>query len=171
LPLLRKRGAAGALDADGVDLLMTIGGTGVGRTDATIMALAARGEVITHGIAMQPGRTCAIGKIGNTPVLVLPGTPDQALAAWWALALPVLDRLSGRRKRQPVTLPLQRKIASDVGIAEIVLLARQHETWIPLATGDLPLDVIARAEAWLLVPGGAEGFAAGTPVDAYMLED
>ena len=31
-----------------------------------------------------------------------------------------------------------------------------------LAVGDLSLDAIARAEAWLAVPGGAEGFAAGT---------
>ena len=40
-----------------------------------------------------------------------------------------------------------------------------------LAVGDLSLDAIARAEAWLTVPGGAEGFAAGTPVDAYMLRE
>ena len=32
-------------------------------------------------------------------------------------------------------------------------------------------EAIARADAWLLVPGGAEGFAASTPVDAYMLRD
>ena len=37
--------------------------------------------------------------------------------------------------------------------------------------GDLSLAAIARADAWLAVPGGAEGFAAGTPVDAYMLRD
>ncbi len=29
----------------------------------------------------------------------------------------------------------------------------------------------ARAEAWLVVPGGSEGFAAGTTVDAYMLRE
>jgi molybdopterin biosynthesis enzyme len=159
------------LDTDGYDLLITVGGTGVGRTDATIMALAARGEVINHGIALQPGRTCAIGKIGSTPVLALPGAPDQALAAWWTLVLPVLRRLSGQQKARSVSLPLRRKIASGVGISDLVLLARQDETWVPLATGDLPLEIIARADAWLVVPGEVEGFAAGTPVDAYMLED
>ena len=41
----------------------------------------------------------------------------------------------------------------------------------PGAGGDLSLDAIARAEAWLAVPGGSEGFAAGTPVDAYMLRE
>ncbi len=43
--------------------------------------------------------------------------------------------------------------------------------WATLAVGELPLEAIARAEAWLVVPGGSEGFAAGSPVDAYMLRD
>jgi molybdopterin molybdotransferase len=159
------------LDASACDLLITIGGSGVGRTDATVAALAARGEVIAHGIALQPGRTTAVGRIGTTPVIALPGAPDQAFAAWWALALPVLDRLSARRPRKTLNLPLARKIASGVGIAEVVLLQRKQGIWATLAIGELSLDAIARAEAWLLVSGDAEGFAAGTPVDAYMLRE
>jgi molybdopterin molybdotransferase len=162
---------AKALDADGCDLLLTVGGSGVGRTDATVTALAQRGEIVAHGIALQPGRTSAVGRIGKTPVVVLPGAPDQAFAAWWTLALPVLDRLSGRRPRTTLNLPLARKIASGVGIAEIVLLERKQGAWIALAVGDLSLETIARAEAWLAVPGGSEGFAAGAPVDGYMLRD
>jgi molybdopterin molybdotransferase len=160
-----------ALEADGCDLLLTVGGSGVGRTDATVTALAQRGKVIAHGIALQPGRTSAIGRIGKTPVVALPGAPDQAFAAWWTLALPVLDRLSGRRARKTLKLPLARKVASGVGIAELVLLERKQGLWVPLAVGDLSLETIARAEAWLAVPGGSEGFAAGAPVDAYMLRD
>jgi molybdopterin biosynthesis enzyme len=79
--------------------------------------------------------------------------------------------LSGRRQRQPVTLPLARKIASSVGIAEIVLFEKTNGAWMPLAVGDLSLEAVARADAWLAVPGGSEGYAAGTPVDAYMLRD
>jgi molybdopterin biosynthesis enzyme len=40
-----------------------------------------------------------------------------------------------------------------------------------LAVGELSLDAIARAEAWLAVPGGTEGFAAGTAVEACMLRE
>jgi molybdopterin molybdotransferase len=159
------------LDTGACDLLVVIGGSGVGRTDAAITALARRGNVLAHGIALQPGRTSAVGKIGTIPVITLPGAPDQALAAWWTLALPVLDRLSGRLQRQPVTLPLARKIASGVGIAEIVLLERNQGAWMPLSVGDMSLETIARADAWLAVPAASEGFAAGTPVDAYMLRE
>lgn len=162
---------AAALDDGACDLLLIVGGSGVGRTDAAVTALAAGGKILAHGIALQPGRTSAVGRVGKTPVVVLPGAPDQALAVWWTLVLPVLDRLSGRRQRKTVNLPLARKIASQVGIAEIVLLERKQDMWTTLAVGELSLDAIACADAWLAVPGGSEGFAAGSPVDAHMLRD
>jgi molybdopterin molybdotransferase len=162
---------ATALDTASCDVLVTIGGSGVGRTDAAMAALARRGEVLAHGIALQPGKTSAVGRIGKIPVIALPGAPDQALAAWWTLALPVLDWLSGLWPRQRLILPLQRKIASTVGITEIVLLEQIEDVWMPLSVGDMPLETIARSDAWLAVPAASEGFAAGTPVDAYMLRD
>ena len=86
---------AKAIDTAACDLLLTVGGSGVGRTDAAVMALARCGEVLAHGIALQPGRTSAVGRIGKIPVIALPGAPDQALAGWWTLALPVVDLLCG----------------------------------------------------------------------------
>ncbi len=165
LPLAR------AFDGEACDLLVTVGGTGVGRTDAMAEALGARGTVLAHGIALQPGRTAAIGKIETIPAIALPGAPDQALAGWWTLVLPLLDRLSARAPRPATTLPLARKIASGVGIAEIVLLRQMEQSWMPIAVGDLPLQSIAGADAWLAVPGSSEGYAAGTPVSGCMLRD
>jgi molybdopterin molybdotransferase len=162
---------ARAIEPGGYDMLITVGGSGVGRTDAMMAALARTGRIVAHGIALQPGRTAAVAWNGEIPVIALPGAPDQALAAWWTLGLPVLGRLTGLSPQQPVTLPLARKIASSVGLTEIVLLEKTEGRWMPLALGELSLDAIARAHAWLAVPGGSEGFAAGTPVDAYMLRD
>ncbi|UPJ68099.1 molybdopterin-binding protein [Bradyrhizobium sp. 191] len=162
---------ADVLDASSCDLLLMIGGSGVGRQDAAITALARRGAVLAHGLALQPGRTAAVGRLGQVPVVALPGSPDHALAAWLALVLPLADRLSARRPRRRVTLPLARKVASDVGIAEIALLAGEHRAWMPLAVGEWPLQAIARADAWLLIPASHEGSAAGTPVDAHLLRE
>jgi molybdopterin molybdotransferase len=159
------------IEADSCDLLVTVGGSGVGRGDAAVIALARCCDAIAHGIALQPGRTAAVARIGKVPVIALPGSADHALAAWWTLALPVLDRLSGRQPRERLTLPLARKIASSVGIAEIVLLERNAGTWLPRAVGELSLETIARADAYLVAAGGSEGFAAGTPVDGYMMWD
>jgi molybdopterin biosynthesis enzyme len=157
------------LDTTACDLLITIGGSGVGRTDATVLAIGQRGEIFAHGLALRPGGTSAVGKVGNTPVIALAGSTASALAAWWTLALPVLERLSGRQPREPTILPLARKLASSVGLAEIALLERNKDSWVPLALGDLSLRTIMKASAWLSVPGNSEGFAAGTPVGAHML--
>jgi molybdopterin molybdotransferase len=161
---------AQVLDDSGCDLLVIVGGSGVGRTDAAVLALAERGEVIAHGLPLQPGRTAALGRIGTTQVIALPGAPDQALAVWWTLVLPTLDRLTGEG-RGTMTKPLARKIASSVGIAEIVLLEEKDGAWLPLSVGDLPFTAIAQAHAWLVVPGPSEGYAAGTPVNAYVLRE
>jgi molybdopterin molybdotransferase len=157
------------LETTACDLLVTIGGSGVGRTDATVLAIGQRGEVIAHGLALRPGATSAIGRIGGTPVVALSGSAASALATWWTLGLPVLDRLSGRQPREATILPLARKLASSVGIAEIALLERDNDSWAPLALGDLSFQAIVKASAWLAIPGNSEGFAAGTPVGAYML--
>ena len=162
---------AEALDVSACDLLLTIGGSGVGRADAAVTALAERGAEFVHGLALQPGRTAAAGRLGKVPVLALPGAPGPALAVWFALVLPLIDKMSARRRRRQVTLPLARKIASSVGIAEVALLAEEHKAWMPLAVGEWPLHALARADAWLLIPASHEGFAAGEPVDAYLMRE
>lgn len=159
---------ARALDITDCDFLITVGGSGAGRNDATISALVRRGELLVHGIALQPGRSTAIARLGTVPALAVPGSPEQGLAVWLTLAVPVLDRLCRRQPRKPVTQRLARKIASSVGVAEIALLQEMDGEWLPLATGSLSLEAIARANAWLLIPAWSEGFGAGTPVNAYL---
>ncbi|QOZ75279.1 molybdopterin-binding protein [Bradyrhizobium sp. CCBAU 53351] len=162
---------AEAVTDDACDLVVTIGGSGVGRHDAAVTALAERGEVLAHGLALRPGLTAAVARLGNVPAVALPGSPDAALAAWLALVLPLVDRLSARQRRRQITLPLSRKIASSVGIAEIALLAEEHKAWRPLAVGEWPFQAMAGADAWLLISGNHEGFAAGEPVDAYLMRE
>ncbi|MBB4001993.1 molybdopterin biosynthesis enzyme [Aurantimonas endophytica] len=156
-----------AVEAADDDIIVMVGGTGAGAGDVTTGALAASGILLAHGIAQAPGTTTAIGRRGPVPVIALPGSPDQALAAFWTLVRPVIDRLSGRARPPARILPLARKIASAVGVTELVLLREAKETWLPLAIGRFPLHRLAEAEAWLAVPGDSEGHAAGTPVAAF----
>jgi molybdopterin biosynthesis enzyme len=162
---------AAALAGEACDLLLLIGGTGEGRADATAEALALGGALLAHRIAVQPGGTTAIGRLGDTPLVALAGSPDQAFAGFLAFVQPVLDRLSGRSERMGVTLPLSRKIASRVGLSEIVLLGRERDMWRPLAIGDFSLEAMRLADAWLAVPGDSEGYAVGTPVVALPLRN
>jgi molybdopterin molybdotransferase len=153
------------------DLLLLVGGSGVGRSDAAVKALAASGSLLAHGLALHPGQTAAIGKIGSTAVIAIPGAPAHALAVWLALGQPVLDRLTLHAPRRAVIRPLARKIASPIGFAELVLLKSVDGNWTPLAAGDLPIGQVTAADAWLLVPSDSEGYAAGTHVGALPLLD
>lgn len=162
---------AAALAGEPCDLILLTGGTGEGRTDATVETLAAQGELIAHDIALQPGQTAALGWIGDTPVIALPGAPDQAFGAFLALVLPVIDRLCGRPERRGLALPLARKISSAVGIAEVVLVKQERAGWMPLAAGGFSLDQMRLADAWLVVSGDSEGCPAGTPVEAFPLRE
>ncbi|WP_024574085.1 MULTISPECIES: molybdopterin-binding protein [unclassified Afipia] len=160
-----------AIGAEGCDLLLTVGGTGSGRMDTAVLALKERGTLLAHGLALQPGRTAAVGKIGATPLVALPGLPEQALGACLAVVQPVLDMLTARQPRQEMVSPLARKISSAIGVTEIVLLKMSDQAWMPLATGQLSLNAIVSADAWLAVPGNSEGYAVGTPVDAFLLRE
>lgn len=162
---------AAALDGEACDLLLLVGGTGEGRADATAEALARRNALIAHRLALKPGTTTAIGRFGSMPVIALPGAPEHAFAGFLALIRPILDRLAGRSARSTASLPLSRKISSTVGLCEIVLLGREHDMWTPLAMGDFSLEAMRLADAWLVVPGDCEGYAAGTPVAASTLRN
>src|SRR3569623_970764 len=90
----------------------------------------------------------------------------RALAFSWRTALPCCraDRL-----RSTVMQPIARKIASAPGIADVVLLMREADVWLPLSVGELPLRALVRADAWMLVPGNSEGFPVGALCHAFPL--
>ncbi len=80
----------------GVDLLLTTGGASVGEHDLVQSSLATRGFALDFWrIAMRPGKPLLFGRLGNTPVLGLPGNPVSALVCAILFLLPALDRLGG----------------------------------------------------------------------------
>lgn len=154
--------AVARLDAD---LVITIGGTGEGATDRTVEGVAGAGEIIAHGIAIAPGETTAVGFVGTTPVLMLPGRPDAALAGFLFVGRPILARLSGGGAPAAVAaLPLAGKIVSTIGMAEIHFVAVEAGRLVPLGGGGLPLGRLARADGFVTVPPASEGWPAGTVV-------
>ena len=99
-----------------------------------------------HGVAISPGETAAFGIAGERPVLLLPGRIDAAIAAWLVMGLPLIDRLAGSSEgADPSSVAkLTRKIASPVGLAEIVPVRLMTHGVEPIASGYLPLGA-ARA--------------------------
>jgi len=88
--------AAAAAGAAGMDLLITTGGASVGDHDLVQKGLAQQGFVLDFWkIAMRPGKPMMSGRLGDTPMLGLPGNPVSAFVCATLFLLPALARLSG----------------------------------------------------------------------------
>jgi molybdopterin molybdotransferase len=148
-----------------VDAMIIIGGTGSGRNDASVRALAGAGRVEVHGVALTPGESAAFGTIGPRSVLLVPGRLDAALAVWLTLGRQFLARLSGRTE-QPVgsAAVLTRKHASPLGLTEVIPVHVNGGKAEPIASGYWPLQSILRVNGWILVPADSEGYPAGAEV-------
>ena len=148
--------------AEDADAVIAVGGTGAGRNDASVTQLARAGRVDIHGFGLSPGETAALGSVRRQPVLLLPARLDAALAGFLVVGEALLRRLTGAITSQPeMPLTLARKIVSTVGMAEVVPVRRNPEGIEPLASGHWPMQALARADGWVLVPAESEGFAAG----------
>jgi molybdopterin molybdotransferase len=153
------------LDDETADVIVTIGGTGCGRNDACVAALARLGRVEVHGIALAPGETAAFGFVGPRPVLMLPGRLDAALAVWLVLGGRMMARLTAAGEEEPVSkVRLARKVASALGLAEVVPVRIRAGAAEPIASGYVPWSALAQADGWILVPAESEGYPPGTEV-------
>jgi molybdopterin biosynthesis enzyme len=157
-------------DSQHADAAVIVGGTGAGRHDASVRTVARLGQVHVHGVGLIPGETAALGSIGARPVLAVPGRLDAALAVWLVLGRHLLMRLTGRTDAEAATpVRLARKIASTIGLAEVVLVRRSQDGVEPIASGSFPLHALARADGWVLVAPEREGFPPGATVDMHAL--
>jgi molybdopterin biosynthesis enzyme len=165
-PLADESGLDGVLLAEQADLLILVGGTGDGERDRSVHALARAGHLEAHGIGIRPGETAAFGMVGARPVLLVPGRLDAAFAVWLTLGHRILSRLCGCTEPDPAAAgTLTRKVTSTVGLVEVVPVRREGDGIAPLASGHLPLSVLAHADGWLMVPAESEGFPAGRRVE------
>jgi molybdopterin biosynthesis enzyme len=156
---------ARALNESSADAFIAIGGTGAGRNDASVRTLAGIGRVEVYGIALSPGETAAVGFVGARPVLLIPGRLDAALAVWLTLGRHLIARLTGvAPKREGTTAVLARKVASPLGMTELVPVRHRDGLAEPLASGYWPLQAIAEAHGWILAPAGSEGYPRGAEV-------
>lgn len=100
------RAALRAAAAD-VDLVITSGGVSCGEEDHVRAAIEAIGQLEFWRVAIKPGRPVALGMLGGTPLLGLPGNPVAALVTFWAIGRPLLDRLAGAAPTATLRLPVR----------------------------------------------------------------
>jgi len=78
----------------GADLIVFSGGSSVGERDLIVDAIADRGEMIFHGIAVRPGKPTAFARVGTTPFFGMPGNPTSCLSNAYVLLVPFLRAIA-----------------------------------------------------------------------------
>ena len=96
-------GAAGT----GHDLVLTSGGVSVGEEDHVRAAVESLGQIHFWRLAIKPGRPVALGQIGRTPFVGLPGNPVAVMVTFLRFARPMIDRLAGAAVHVPKLFPVR----------------------------------------------------------------
>jgi molybdopterin molybdotransferase len=83
------------------DLIVTSGGVSTGEEDHVRDVMNAHGSLFFWRLAIKPGRPVALGQIGSTPLIGLPGNPVAALITFAAVARPLIEALTGTLPKVP----------------------------------------------------------------------
>lgn len=170
--------AAAAEAARGADMLVTTGGASVGDHDLVQSGLAAAGLRLDFWrIAMRPGKPLMHGRLGDLPMLGLPGNPVSALVCGVLFLVPAIERLLGLAGEPPAAEPVRLGAAlpaNDIreDYIRASLLVREDGGWAayPYQTQDSgQISRLAAADALLVRPPQAPALPAGAMVPAIRL--
>lgn len=86
--------------AASADMVVTIGGTSMGKLDFTKKAVAAEGELLFEGVSVNTLKRAGVGMVSGKPVVMLPGQVVSAAVSFHEHGLHVASRLVGRELRK-----------------------------------------------------------------------
>jgi molybdopterin molybdotransferase len=100
---------AGALKsaADAHDLVLTTGGVSTGEEDHVKAAVESVGTLVLWRMAIKPGRPVAMGMIGGTPLIGLPGNPVASFVTFVHVVRPTVLALAGAAQQRLVPMPVR----------------------------------------------------------------
>ena len=161
--------------AQDFDLVLITGGSSAGSEDFARSAIAARGEVLVHGVTMMPGKPVIAGRVAGKPVFGIPGYPVSAIIAFEQLVAPLLAAWLGQPEpgRPTAAVIPTRKIASKLGVEEFVRvkIGRVEQSLVATALprGAGQITSITEADGIIRIPASSEGVGAERQVTAELL--
>jgi molybdopterin molybdotransferase len=153
------------------DLVVASGGVSVGRLDYVRTVLERRGSLDFWRIAVQPGKPLAVGALGGSTIIGLPGNPVSALVTFELFVRPFIRSMLGLvgDGRLHVRATPDTRIEKDPARRAFVRVSVWHEDGEIHARpaggqGSSQLRPLADANGLLVVP---EGQAAAEPSMSY----
>ena len=154
----------------GADLVIFSGGSSVGERDLILDAVAARGEIVFHGIAVKPGKPTLFGTIDGTPVLGMPGYPTSCLSNSYMLVVPLLRRLARLPEavRRIVSLPAGQRIVSTTGRHQFYTVRIVDGTAMPAFKQSGDITSMSQADGYIEIPAQTDIVEKGQLVDVIL---
>ncbi|HEX6606287.1 MAG TPA: gephyrin-like molybdotransferase Glp [Chloroflexia bacterium] len=92
--------------ATGADVIVSTGGVSVGEEDHVRAALERAGALAFWKVAIKPGKPVAVGRLGDSVFLGLPGNPQSVFVTALLLARPFLLAAQGQAAVAPPQFPV-----------------------------------------------------------------
>jgi molybdopterin molybdotransferase len=154
----------------GADIVIFSGGSSVGERDLILDAVAARGEMIFHGVAIKPGKPTAFARVGRTPFFGMPGNPTSCLSNAYVLLVPFLGATARLPAHAPRTLrlPLGRRIASGAGRHTFYTVRVEDGRVFPAFKGSGAITSLSQAHGYIEIPAERDSVEEGATVDVTL---
>lgn len=158
--------------ASEADLVVTTGGSSVGKRDLLPEVVDDVGEMHVHGVAIKPGHPVGFGEVEDTVVVTLPGYPVSCVVNSFELVRPAVHDLLDAEPRAEASVGavLDGKVASEPGKRTYTRATVEerdgYEVARPLRTkGAGVLSSVSEADGWIVTPESREGYASGEEVE------
>jgi len=159
------------------DILITTGGTSIGRGDLVPTAVNLLGKVLVHGLAMRSGKPTGFGLVKEKLVFMLSGFPVVALIGFNLFVKPAINsllcttsepspRIVGRLTRRVASLSAMRSCVR-------VKVVRSGDSYIvePLRlTGSGLISTLTEANGLLVIPENIEGYNEGEEIEVELFD-
>jgi molybdopterin molybdotransferase len=162
---------ARALLESSADVICTIGGSGTGPGDTTLLAIAEVGEVIFHGVRVRPGGSFGFGIAGGRPVFVSPGGLLDMIAVNIVFSPPFARHLVGRSFHSGILKEgkLAESLPGTDRNSRLLFATIEEDRLVPFPM-DCPGPVeLAMAQAAIFVPEGSRHRRKGETVQYILL--
>jgi molybdopterin molybdotransferase len=164
-----------ALDACAdADLIVFSGGSSVGDRDLIVDLIAAKGEMVFHGIAVKPGKPTGFAYVAlggrRVPFFAMPGNPTSCLSNAYVLLVPFLRavaRLPAAINRT-VRVPLARTIASQAGRLQFYTVKVDNGVAVPAFKGSGEITSLSQADGYIQIPPDQAVIEEGSYVDVTL---
>jgi molybdopterin molybdotransferase len=152
------------------DIVVFSGGSSVGERDLLIDVLAAKGEVLFHGIAVKPGKPTGLALVAGKPVFAMPGYPASCLTNAHILLVPLLRRIAriGHKLTQTMRLPLAQRVASTPNRHQFYTVKVVNGTAVPAFKASGDITSMSQADGYIEIASDVQFVDQGSLVDVML---